>query len=121
MDEIDRTGKKNKMDRNQKIRNRHESQTRETWKEGQQKQSDVAYRRRPRVVGVTEAVGEEEFEDRESWGEAEPNVMIEAGFGESVTDRSLFSSSLLLRETDKTKLQIRSVCLKQPAGTDMYC
>lgn len=63
----------------------------------------MTYRRRPRVVGVTEAVGEEEFDDRDSWGEAEPNVIIEAGFGESVTDRSLFSSSLLLRETDTPK------------------
>lgn len=53
------------------------------------------------MVGVTEAVGEEELDDRESWGEDEPSAMIDDGVDASVTDKSLFNSSLLLRETDK--------------------
>lgn len=44
---------------------------------------------------MTEAVGEDEFEDIESWGDDEPNIDV------SVTDKSLFNSSLLLPVTDK--------------------
>lgn len=116
-------GQAQQSDRNLKLNNIQAVQTereRENRQEGQESQLDVTYRRRPRVVGVTEAVGEEEFEDRESWGEAEPKLMIEVGFGESVTDRSLFSSSLLLRETAPPhthKHLIRSVCLEQLSET----
>lgn len=50
---------------------------------------------------MTEAVGEDEFEDIESWGEDEPNAMTDDDIDVSVTDKSLFNSSLLLPETDK--------------------
>lgn len=57
-------------------------------------------------MGVTEAVGEEEFEDKESWGEDEPIAMIDDGVDVSVTDKSLFNSSLLLPETDKDVMKV---------------
>ncbi len=61
----------------------------------------AAYRKRPRVVGVMEAVGEEELDGKEIWGEDEPSAMIDDDVDASVTDKSLFNSSLFLRETDK--------------------
>ena len=56
------------------------------------------YLRRPRVVGVTEAVGEEE-DDME---EAEPRASREVGAAPSGADLSRFISSLLLREPGGT-------------------
>lgn len=104
MNKTDRTGKKKKKTEwTEPRKGQTEKKDRPTSKMNKKDKLDLTYRRRPRVVGVTDAVGDEEFEDKESWGEAEPNDMIEVGFGESVTDRSLFSSSLLLRETGTHK------------------
>ena len=62
----------------------------------------LSYLRRLRAVGVTEAVGEEEEEDMESWEEAEPRA------APSGLDLSLFISSLLLRETGRERRSTES-------------
>lgn len=85
-----------------KSQSRQRVEERDQGKQKADKQSERSgtYRKRPREVGVTEAVGEE-LDDKDSWGEEEPNVMIDEGADASVTDKSLFNSSLLLRETDR--------------------
>lgn len=83
-------------------REREEERDQGKQKADERSERSAAYRKRPREVGVTEAVGEE-FEDKDSWGEEEPNAMIDEGADASVTDKSLFNSSLLLRETDRQR------------------
>ena len=62
----------------------------------------VLYLIRLRVVGVTEAVGEE---DRDSCGDVAPMAMSEAGDAPSGAETSRFISSLLRLDTE---------CKKQP-------
>lgn len=81
-----------------------QSLTEKRWRQIEKQGSSADYRKRPRVVGVTEAVGEEQLDDKDSWGEDDPNVMTDDGADASVTDKSLFNSSLLLRETVKYRM-----------------
>ena len=62
------------------------------------------------MVGVTEAVGEEEAIDgrEDSWEEAEPMAIKEAEEAPSDADMSLFISSLLLRDTGQEHKYIMS-------------
>lgn len=52
------------------------------------------------MVGVTEAVGEE---DSESWGDVVPMAIREAGEAPSGAEMSRFISSLLRRDTEGEK------------------
>lgn len=57
------------------------------------------------MLGVTDAVGEEE---RESCGEVVPIAMREAGDAPSDAEMSRFISSLLRRDTEKVIMSISS-------------
>lgn len=75
------------------------------WKGQERYAGHVSYLIRLRVLGVTDAVGEEE---RESCGEVVPIAMREAGDAPSDAEMSRFISSLLRRDTEKVIMSISS-------------